>query len=86
MESRFSPDELTAPEARQEPEPLATEEHPASATRELVRGRDTRTVLAMVSLWFLWYIGNYRFLGDAPSLFSANGLGRRSPCPRTFHF
>lgn len=59
MESRFSPEEQTAPEARQEPEPLATEEHPASATYESMRGRATRTVLAMVSFWSLWYIGNY---------------------------
>jgi len=75
MESRFSPHERTAPEAQEEPEPLAADEPQLSATRELLRGRHTRTVLAMVGLWFLWYIGNYGFLGDAPTLFSANGFG-----------
>ena len=42
---------------------------------ELLRGRHSRTVLTMVTLWFLWYIGNYGFLGDAPSLFAEHGMG-----------
>jgi putative MFS transporter len=29
----------------------------------------------MITMWFLWYIGNYGFLGDAATLLSANGLG-----------
>jgi len=28
----------------------------------------------MITMWFLWYIGNYGFLGDAATLFSAHGL------------
>jgi MFS family permease len=29
----------------------------------------------LTSMWFLWYIGNYGFLGDAPDLISAHGAG-----------
>ncbi len=25
-------------------------------------------------MWFFWYIGNYRFLGDAATLMSAHGI------------
>lgn len=44
MESRFSPHERTTPEAQEEPKPLAADESQLSATRELLRGRHTRTV------------------------------------------
>ena len=27
----------------------------------------------LVPMWFLWYIGNYGFLGDAATLFAAHG-------------
>jgi MFS transporter, putative metabolite:H+ symporter len=42
---------------------------------ELTHGRYGLAVLAMITMWFLWYIGNYGFLGDAATLLSANGLG-----------
>ncbi len=42
---------------------------------ELTHGRYGLAVLAMVTMWFLWYIGNYGFLGDAATLLSAHGLG-----------
>src|SRR5664279_5537601 len=42
---------------------------------ELMHGQYGRTVLAMVTMWFLWYIGNYGFLGDAATLFTAHGMG-----------
>ena len=42
---------------------------------ELTHGRYGLAVLAMITMWFLWYIGNYGFLGDAATLLSAHGLG-----------
>lgn len=48
--------------------------HSTGVTRELLRGRYGRAVLAMTVMWFLWYIGNYGFLGDAATLFSGHGL------------
>lgn len=30
-------------------------------------------VVVLVAMWFFWYIGNYGFLGDAATLFSAHG-------------
>jgi putative MFS transporter len=41
-----------------------------SVTRELLHGRYGKAVIAMMVMWFLWYIGNYGFLGDAATLFS----------------
>jgi putative MFS transporter len=29
----------------------------------------------MVTMWFLWYVGNYGFLGDGATLLSTHGLG-----------
>jgi putative MFS transporter len=58
--------------------------HPAGRRRgasgqhhayELTHGRYGLAVLAMITMWFLWYIGNYGFLGDAATLLSAHGLG-----------
>jgi MFS family permease len=42
---------------------------------ELLHGRYGLAVLALVTMWFLWYIGNYGFLGDAATLLSVHGLG-----------
>jgi hypothetical protein len=42
---------------------------------ELLHGRDGLAVLALTAMWFLWYIGNYGFLGDAATLLSGHGLG-----------
>ena len=78
MESRFSAEQLSknppVPDVAETPESTGDGGHRESATRELLHGRHGKTVLAMVSLWFLWYIGNYGFLGDAATLFADNGL------------
>ncbi len=34
-----------------------------------------RRLTILVVMWFLWYIGNYGFLGDAADLISAHGAG-----------
>jgi putative MFS transporter len=81
MELRFDPQELeasAAPSDRAEgmaPTDDEDDQNPASTMHELTHGRYGRTVLAMVTMWFLWYIGNYGFLGDAATLFSAHGMG-----------
>jgi MFS family permease len=79
MELRFEPKDLaTSAAPLSGGSPLGAdddEEHPASTMYELTHGRYGRTVLAMVLMWFLWYIGNYGFLGDAATLFSAHGMG-----------
>ena len=55
--------------------PTAGDQNQVSTAYELTHGRYGLAVLAMVTMWFLWYIGNYGFLGDAATLFSAHGLG-----------
>ncbi len=89
MEQRFDPQELAAAaapfSAGQAPGPLSgapggtrpagDDEHPGSTVYELTHGRYGLAVLAMITMWFLWYIGNYGFLGDAATLLSAHGLG-----------
>ena len=81
MELRFDPKDLAASAAQPSSGPeaaLTTDddlEHPVSTMYELTHGRYGRTVLAMVVMWFLWYIGNYGFLGDAATLLSSHGLG-----------
>ena len=39
----------------------------------LTEGKYLRTAIVMALMWFLWYIGNYGFLGDAPDLISSHG-------------
>lgn len=81
MERRFDPQDLAASAAAfsssSDASPAAGENHerPVSTMYELTHGRYGRTVVAMVVMWFLWYIGNYGFLGDAATLFSAHGMG-----------
>ena len=89
MEQRFDPQELAVsaapPPAGQEPGPLSgapggtraagDNQRAVSTAYELTHGRYGLAVLAMITMWFLWYIGNYGFLGDAATLLSANGLG-----------
>jgi MFS family permease len=89
MEQRFDPQELAASavafSAGQAPGPLSggpggtrpagDDQHQVSTLYELTHGRYGLAVLAMTTMWFLWYIGNYGFLGDAATLLSANGLG-----------
>ena len=80
MEARFDPKDLTEGASPASAGPAETllvsdDEHPVSAMHELMHGQYGRTVLAMVTMWFLWYIGNYGFLGDAATLFTAHGMG-----------
>jgi putative MFS transporter len=55
--------------------PTGDDAGPSSSMGELLHGRYGLAVLALSTMWFLWYIGNYGFLGDAATLLSANGLG-----------
>ena len=48
------------------------DEDPGSTLHELTHGRYGLAVLAMTTMWFLWYIGNYGFLGDAATLYRSN--------------
>ena len=83
MEQRFDPAELAASAALAGPvaggpegtPPIGDEEDTRSSMGDLLHGRTGLAVLALITMWFLWYIGNYGFLGDAATLLSANGLG-----------
>jgi MFS transporter, putative metabolite:H+ symporter len=79
MEQRFDPIDLVASAAPLSGGPEGTlrtdDEDPGSAMHELTHGRYGLAVLAMITMWFLWYIGNYGFLGDAATLLSVHGLG-----------
>jgi MFS transporter, putative metabolite:H+ symporter len=79
MEQRFDPKDLVASAAPPSGGPDGTlrtgDEDPGSTMHELTHGRYGLTVLAMITMWFLWYIGNYGFLGDAATLLSVHGLG-----------
>ncbi len=85
MEQRFTPEELAASAAAATAErlseglegipPLGEDDDLGSSMRELLHGRYGLAVLAMTTMWFMWYIGNYAFLGDGATLLSANGLG-----------
>lgn len=37
-----------------------------------------RRLIILTAMWFLWYIGNYGFLGDAADLITAHGAGMGS--------
>lgn len=43
--------------------------------RFLLKPLYLRRLTIFVSMWFLWYIGNYGFLGDAADLISTHGAG-----------
>jgi putative MFS transporter len=80
MEQRFDPTDLAASAAPLSGGPDGTQragddEDTGSTMHELLHGRYGLAVLAMITMWFLWYIGNYGFLGDAATLLSAHGLG-----------
>ena len=80
MEQRFDPADLAASAAalsreRERAAPAGDDKDPGGTMHELLHGRYGLAVLAMVTMWFLWYIGNYGFLGDAATLLSVHGLG-----------
>jgi putative MFS transporter len=43
-------------------------------TRYLFRRPYSSRLALLVVMWFFWYIGNYGFLGDAPTLLSGHGI------------
>jgi putative MFS transporter len=45
----------------------------AVAFKELLVQPYIGRVAVLLSMWFMWYIGNYGFLGDAATLFSSHG-------------
>jgi putative MFS transporter len=83
MERRFDTAELAASAALAGPiagggegtRSIGDEEDTRSGMGDLLHGRTGLAVLALITMWFLWYIGNYGFLGDAATLLSGNGLG-----------
>ena len=89
MEQRFAPEELAASAApasasasagrlsagSEGTPPTGDDDDPGGTMGELLHGRYGLAVLALITMWFLWYIGNYGFLGDAATLLSSHGLG-----------
>lgn len=57
-----------------EPDPTEVDTRRGFPFRELLRPPYLRRVIVLLAMWFFWYIGNYGFLGDAPTLFKAQGL------------
>src|ERR1700753_748453 len=57
-----------------EPEPNEVDTRSGVPFAELLRGPYLTRILVFLAMWFFWYIGNYGFLGDPPTLFKAQGL------------
>jgi MFS family permease len=58
-----------------EPDPSAVRaERSDFPVRFLFKAPYARRLAIFVPMWFLWYIGNYGFLGDAATLFKNHGL------------
>jgi MFS transporter, putative metabolite:H+ symporter len=60
------------------PPPLPSEvslERGRFPTRYLFRRPYASRLVLFVALWFLWYVGNYAFLGDAAALYADHGFG-----------
>jgi MFS transporter, putative metabolite:H+ symporter len=58
------------------PDPEGSLEHGSRfPTAYLFRRPYLSRLVLLASMWFLWYIGNYGFLGDAPTLLSEAGVG-----------
>jgi MFS family permease len=59
------------------PEPEVGEVSPQAYRRmaftDLLRPPYIGRLAVLISMWFLWYIGNYGFLGDSATLFADNG-------------
>jgi MFS transporter, putative metabolite:H+ symporter len=53
-------------------EEVLMERHPVPFRALLAQPYAARLAV-LIPMWFLWYIGNYGFLGDAATLFSAHG-------------
>lgn len=50
----------------------------AMPIRLLLKPTYLRRLIILICMWFLWYIGNYGFLGDAADLITAQGTGMGS--------
>jgi MFS family permease len=62
-------------EALAEPRPSEVSlEHGRFPTRYLFRRPYASRLAVFVAMWFLWYVGNYAFLGDAATLYAAQGI------------
>ncbi len=70
MEKRATARGQTLPE----PEPATVDTRLGVPFADLLRAPYLRRVVVFLVMWFLWYIGNYGFLGDAPDLFKHQGL------------
>ena len=69
MEQTCADRGLTLPEPTQE----ALSESGGVGWRALLRPPFRHRLAVFISMWFLWYIGNYGFLGDAAQLLSDKG-------------
>lgn len=58
-----------------EPSPDILNFHKGIPLRLLFKPLYLRRLAILIPMWFLWYIGNYGFLGDAADLISAHGAG-----------
>jgi MFS family permease len=57
------------------PNKIQTERRQEFPLRLLFKAPYLKRLIILTSMWFLWYIGNYGFLGDAADLISAHGAG-----------
>ncbi len=58
-----------------EPRPAKVSAQRGFPVRFLFQPPYAQRLAVFIPMWFLWYIGNYGFLGDAPSLISQHGSG-----------
>lgn len=56
-----------------EPKPSQVDTSSGVALSYLLQPRYLRRLAVFIPMWFLWYIGNYGFLGDAAELISSHG-------------
>lgn len=56
-----------------EPKPSQVDASSGVALSYLFQPRYLRRLAVFIPMWFLWYIGNYGFLGDAAELISSHG-------------
>ncbi|MEM3185167.1 MAG: MFS transporter [Conexivisphaerales archaeon] len=71
MEEKAKKKGMTLPEPRVQDFSMEKGRFP---TKYLFRKPYSNRLALLVSLWFFWYIGNYGFLGDAPTLLSNQGI------------
>ena len=57
-----------------EPDPAEVDSSVGFPFAELLRPPYITRVVVFLAMWFFWYIGNYGFLGDAATLFKAQGF------------